>query len=82
MFYDYEGHGFATDYAMSVESAKFYRVYYTFTASLERLKREALKAFQCASTVKAAMKNTGILAKTLATILVFVRRCFALTRSA
>ena len=28
MFCDYEGHGFATDYAMSVESAKFYRVYY------------------------------------------------------
>ena len=29
MFCDYEGHGFATDYAMSVESAEFYRVYYT-----------------------------------------------------
>ena len=31
----------------------------TFTASLESLKREALKAFQCASTVKAVMENTG-----------------------
>ena len=36
MFCDYEGHGFVTDYAMSVESAKFYSVYYTpFTALLE-----------------------------------------------
>ena len=31
----------------------------TFTASLESLKREALKAFQCVSTVKAVMENTG-----------------------
>ena len=29
MFCDYEGHGFATNYAMSVESAEFYRVYYS-----------------------------------------------------
>ena len=26
---------------------------------MERLKREALKACQCASTVKAVLKNTG-----------------------
>ena len=30
-----------------------------FTKSLVILKREALKAFQCASTVKAVMENTG-----------------------
>ena len=45
------------------------------TASLESLKREALKAFQCASTVKAVLKNTGMLAgSALAEISVSFRR--------
>ena len=55
----------------------FSDVYYiTFTASLERLKREARQ--NCVilkrEALKNLMKNTGILTKTLATILVFVRR--------
>ena len=46
-----------------------------FPASLESLKREALKAFQCASTVKAVLKNTGMLAgAALAEISVSFRR--------
>ena len=41
------------------------------------LKREALKAFQCASTVKAVLKNTGMLAgAALADILEAFRRFF------
>ena len=53
-----------------------------FPASLESLKREALKAFQCASTVKAVLKNTGMLAgAALAEISVSFRRCFTSLRS-
>ena len=41
------------------------------------MKREALKAFQCASTVKAVLKNTGMLAgAAFADILETVRRFF------
>ena len=50
---------------MSFESLKHEAVgkfLSAFPASLESLKREALKAFQCASTVKAVLKNTGMLA--------------------
>ncbi len=42
-----------------LERFRFVFLLSTFTASLESLKREALKAFQCASTVKAVMENTG-----------------------
>ena len=48
MFCDYEGHGFATDYAMSVESAKFYRVYYkTCISGSSALCRRPLLASRC-----------------------------------
>ena len=70
---------------MSVESLKHEAVgkfLSAFPASLESLKREALKAFQCASTVKAVLKNTGMLAgAALAEISVSFRRRFTSLRS-
>ena len=43
--------------------------------SFEIMKHEALKSFQCASTVKAVLKNTGMLAgEALADILETGRR--------
>ena len=70
---------------MSFESLKHEAVgkfLSAFPASLESLKREALKAFQCASTVKAVLKNTGMLAgSALAEISVSFRRCFTSLRS-
>ena len=69
---------------MSFESLKHEAVgkfLSAFPASLESLKREALKAFQCASTVKAVLKNTGMLAgAALADILETVRRFFTSLR--
>ena len=69
---------------MSFESLKHEAVgkfLSAFPASLENLKREALKAFQCASTVKAVMENTGKAAEeAFADILETVRRFFTSLR--